>query len=330
MNNIHSKPSSSVLTHYMVLSIALFILLIASPLQAATCRITASPAAEDLGTTSSFNVNSANGLSTSGPGGISCSGLSIDLLSGSVLTGTLKTTTNNMNLVNTQIPGAKIPYMLYADNTTSYPFIKDQSVNYGAGGLNILNLLVVGLGGSTTIYTKTTPLQNIPAGTYTDTVTIYWYSKMCLANLLGACISLSPPDEGTSTIQIKLIVTKDCQIITTTNINFGSSAFVDQFPIKANNTVTLTCSAQTPYKTYFTNGDNYSDPWRQMKGSGNSFLQYNIYYPDNTTVWNSLSKLSGTGNGLSQSLIYSAIINPSQPAQPAGSYSDTVQFVVEY
>ncbi|WP_192878450.1 Csu type fimbrial protein [Limnobaculum parvum] len=330
MKNIRSQRGSSALTHHIILCICLFVLLMVSPVQAATCRITASPTAEDLGTTSSFNVNSANGLSTSGPGGVSCSGLSIDLLSGSVLTGTLKTTTNNMNLVNTQIPGAKIPYTLYADNTTSYPFIKDQSVNYGAGGLNILNLLVVGLGGSTTIYTKTTPQQNIPAGTYTDTVTIYWYSKMCLANLLGACISLSLPDEGTSTIQIKLIVTKDCQINTTTDINFGSSAFVDQFPAKTNNTVTLTCSAQTPYKTYFSNGDNYSDPWRQMKGSGSNFLQYNIYYPDNTTVWNSLSKLSGSGNGMSQSLTYSAIVNPNQPAQPAGSYSDTVQFVVEY
>ncbi|MBK5145439.1 spore coat protein U domain-containing protein [Budviciaceae bacterium BWR-B9] len=124
MKNIHGNSSQLVLTHYMIPGIILFILLMASPLQAATCRITASPTAEDLGTTSSFNVNSASGLNTSGPGGIACSGLSIDLLSGSVLTGTLKTTTNNMNLVNTQIPGAKIPYMLYADNTTSYPFIK--------------------------------------------------------------------------------------------------------------------------------------------------------------------------------------------------------------
>lgn len=332
MNNSTNNINFFTLLCYLLSSIALSSILLPSQAQAATCTITANPTALSLGSTSSFSVQSSTPLTISGPGGITCSGLTVGLLGGSTLTGTLTTSTNSMNLVNTQNSSAKIPYTLYADNTTSHPFVMNTAMDYGPNGLNLLGLLFIGAGGSVTVYVRTTPSQNIPAGTYTDTITIYWSYSMCLLNVAGICVNLSPPDTGTSTIQVNLTVTKDCLISTTPNVEFGSSAFVDTFPSITTNAVSLSCTSQTTYQTYFTNGNNYVSPWRQMVSSTNpaNLLQYNIYYPDKTTIWSSANPQSGTGTGLSQSIPYVATINPNQAAKPTGSYSDTLQFVVVY
>lgn len=311
----------------VVLFFILCLLLIASAAQA-SCTITVTPVPQNLGTAAASNVYNSS-LNTSGPGGLSCSGLSISLAGTSTVNGTITSTTNGFNLVNTQNATAKIPYTLYGDNTTNYPFKLNTAMDYGPGGLNLLGLLLVGTGGSTTIYTRTSPGANVPAGIYTDTVIITWYARICLLNALGICVSLDPPITGTSTIQINLTVTNNCVINSTPNVQFTSSPLVEQFQSITQN-VTLTCTLQAPYKAYFSSGSHFQSPWRRMKGSSTNMLQYNIYHPNTSTVWDSTTPLLANGTGLTQSISYTTTINPNQSEQPQDSYSDSINFTVEY
>ncbi|WP_159564979.1 Csu type fimbrial protein [Budvicia diplopodorum] len=311
-----------------VLNCAILCLLFITAIARAGCTITATPTPQNLGTTSASNVYNAS-ISTSGPGGLSCSGLSIGLAATSTVNGTVTSTTNGFNLVNTGNAAAKIPYNLYGDNTTNFPFRLNSTMDYGSGGLNLLNLLLVGTGGSTTVYVRTSPGANIPAGLYTDTIVINWYARMCLLNALGVCVTLDPPATGTSTIQISLTVTNNCVINSTPNVQFTSSPLVEQFqPITQS--VTLTCTLQAPYKAYFSSGSNFQSPWRQMKGSSTNMLQYNIYYPTTSTVWDSTTPLLANGTGLTQSISYTTAINPNQLQQPQDNYTDSINFTVEY
>lgn len=63
--------------------------------------------------------------------------------------------------------------------------------------------------------------------------------------------------------------------------------------------------------------------------AGTSLLQYRILQPGGL-IWVAGSPLSQTGTGSTQSLSYSAEINPDQANQPAGRYSDTVTVTVSY
>ncbi|WP_418303860.1 spore coat protein U domain-containing protein [Pantoea agglomerans] len=53
-------------------------------------------------------------------------------------------------------------------------------------------------------------------------------------------------------------------------------------------------------------------------------------FPAGGLTWVAGSPLSQTGTGSTQSLNYSAEINPDQTNQPAGRYSDTVTVTVSY
>lgn len=306
----------------LLLLVAMF-----TPKANAACSISSPSTPISLGTVSAFNINSAS-LSSSGAGGMGCSGLSIGLLSDNTLTGKVQTSSGQFNLVNEQNANYKIPYGLYADKNYQYPFTLSNTINYGSSGLNLLSLIFVSSGFNVTLYARTftNATTPVPAGTYSDTLTIRWVYHMCTALLcLGA-------EDGSdvSTVKVTVVVTKDCKIDSAQNIAFAPSALVDSFtPVTP--TVALTCSLNTPYTAYINNGTYYSAPWRRMKKSNaESYLQYNLYAPNDSTIWSSSSPMSGTGSGYSQTISYSARINPNQPAAPAGSYSDTLQFVVEY
>ncbi|WP_268602399.1 spore coat protein U domain-containing protein, partial [Escherichia coli] len=90
------------------------------------------------------------------------------------------------------------------------------------------------------------------------------------------------------------------------------------------------CTKTEGYNTYFTNGNNPVTGWRRMKSGTSNFMQYQIYLPNTTTVWDSTNKQSGAGTGLAQSIPYKAAVNAAQTEVAVGSYQDTLSFVVEY
>lgn len=229
----------------------------------AACSVATQQLSISLGTASAFNINST-ALASSGAGGMSCTGISIALLADNSLSGIISSTTGQMNLVNEQDTRYKIPYGVYADSGYKNAFNTATALEYGKSGLDLLGLAVISGGLNVTLYVRTTTgaTTPVPAGTYSDTITIFWKYHLCSALL---CIGNSVEDSsGTSKIKISVVVTKDCKIDSTQSITFAPSALVESFAT-VTPTVQLTCSLNTPYTAYINNGLNYSAPWRRMK-----------------------------------------------------------------
>lgn len=228
---------------------------------------------------------------------MSCTGISIALLADNSLSGIISSTTGQMNLVNEQDTRYKIPYGVYADSGYKNAFNTATALEYGKSGLDLLGLAVISGGLNVTLYVRTTTgaTTPVPAGTYSDTITIFWKYHLCSALL---CIGNSVEDSsGTSKIKISVVVTKDCKIDSTQSITFAPSALVESFAT-VTPTVQLTCSLNTPYTAYINNGLNYSAPWRRMKKTNpDAYLQYNLYAPNASTVWSSTSPISASGSG---------------------------------
>jgi spore coat protein U-like protein len=259
--------------------------------------------------------------------GMSCTMLSINLLTSDDILATLTQTTHNFQLVNSDGSGDSVPYSVFADQNYMHQMTVGSTIDYRQ--LNILSL-VIGTGTrNIPLYVKVLPGANVRAGTYSDTISIYWDYDLCaLLGLLGLCAS-PVKGTGTSTITINLIVTKSCVINSAPNVNLGSNSFVSQFnPVTQ--TINITCTKTEGYKSYFSNGANYSSPWRRLRSSAGNYLQYHIYLPNTTTVWDSNNKQSGVGTGFSSNINFQAALNPAQSEQAAGSYTDTVTFTVEY
>ncbi|OKB65847.1 spore coat protein [Serratia marcescens] len=289
----------------------------------ANCAVTAG--AVSLGSVTSNSIYSTSARAQ-GTGGLNCSGIGLTLLTENTVSVKIVSTTNSMYLSDTGGSGDKIPYLIYPDANYQYPFSAGQTINYNS--LNLLSLIFVSSNVSIPLYIQTTTGANVRAGTYTDTINLSWTYSICYAGLLGACLAWTGTNVA-GTVAVTATITKSCLIAPPGSVNFGSMALVGQFnPI--NQSINLTCTKTQAYNTYFTNGNNPVTGWRQMINGTSNFLQYQIYLPNTTTVWNSSNMQSGTGTGLAQSIPFTAAINPAQTEVPVGSYQDNVSFVVEY
>ncbi|MCS3408959.1 spore coat protein U domain-containing protein [Serratia sp. AKBS12] len=279
----------------------------------------------NIGSNSSFAVyNTA--LRAQGTGGLNCSGLGLTLLTQNTVSVKILSTTNTMFLANTDGSGDKIPYRIYPDANYQYPYVVGQTIDYSS--LNLLSLIFVSSSMTMPLYIQTTAGANVRAGTYSDTINLSWTYRICGLGLLGICLAWTGTDVP-GTVSVTAVVTKDCLIGSAPNVNFGNMALVGQFNA-VTQSITLTCTKTEGYNTYFTNGNNQLGGWRQMKNGTANFLQYQIYLPNSTTVWDSNNKQSGAGTGLSQSISYKAAVNAAQSERPVGDYQDNVSFVVEY
>lgn len=278
-----------------------------------------------LPSSSSFTVYNSQ-ISAQGTAGLNCTGLGLSLLSQNTVTVKISSTTHNMAVVNIDGSGDKIPYLFYPDANYQYPYTVGQTIDYSS--LNLLSLIFISSNVNFPMYARTNAGTNVRAGTYTDTANLIWNYHICGLGVLGICIWWDGVNK-TSTVNISVAITKDCLIGNAPNVNFSSMALVGQFnPV--NQSITLTCTKTEGYNTYFTNGNNPVTDWRQMKSGASNFMQYQIYMPNTTTVWDSTNKQSGIGTGLSQSIAYKAVVNATQSERPIGTYQDDLSFVVEY
>ncbi len=264
-------------------------------------------------------------VTNSGYAGILCPSLSSSTILGSdYVKSKLLSTTNNLKLKNSAT-GETIPYTLYSDSGYTNAFTTGQVYTYSG---NTLNSSIGTQGLQTPIYVRTSTNSNVSSGTYTDTANFSWDYKLC--NLQGSgstCIDSWTSTNRLTSVTITLVVNKTCSV-TVPNANFGTASFIAEFnPVTQN--MTITCTKTEGYVTYFNNGSNASGSWNQMK-AGSRFLQYDIYVPNTSTVWNQANAQPGTGTGLAQTVPYQAKLNPAQSEQRAGSYSDTVIFTISY
>lgn len=309
----------------------LFLLLLCQS-QPANADCVASTTSPNMGNRTSYEVYNSS-FEGSGLAGMRCTSLVLlSLLSANKLNATLLTPASSMVLTHTTDATQKIGFRLYGDATphkSGSEFVTGNVIDYAGTGL--LGLLLVGTTMDAPIYLAPLPTTNVRAGLYQGSVTIRWDYKLCtgLAGVLGACLGTWIEAVKTTTANISLTVASDCSIKSTPPVNFNSYALISQFQ-SVSQTVTLSCTALTGYNTYFTTGDNYSGGWRRMKNGTSNFLQYHIYNPLTSAVWDINSKQAGIGTGLTQSISYIATINPNQPEKPAGAYADRISFVIEY
>lgn len=278
----------------------------------------------NLGTHSSFTINSATSISAQGTGGLNCSGIAVNLLTTNQLSVTIGTTTNNMQLKNSG-NNDTIPYLIYPDQNYQHPYTTGQTINYNQ--LNLLDLIFTSSNISVPLYVRTQANQNVSAGTYTDIINLRWTYRVCY---LGAvvCFGSWTGSNVPNSVTVTAIISKDCALTQPPNVNFNSVALVGQFnPVTQS--ITLRCSKGSLVQTYFSAGSNPTTNWKQM-ASGNNFLQYQIYRDDGSTLWDTNNRKTDITTGNNQSLTYVAKVNANQAAKPAGNYQDTVSFTVEY
>lgn len=278
-------------------------------------------------TGSSYDVRSGSIPNASGLAGLSCTGSLLSVLGGGHARATI-TSANGFQLKN----GAdQIGYQVSADPVGTYTFTQGGTINYMSG-----SLLSLFSGNSFTapLYGRISSTPNIAAGTYTDTLTVQWNWYICNGVQIGPICVFYETGSATVTVNVSLVVSKDCRI-NAPNINFGSAALVSQFTQVAQ-AVLVDCTKDSSYTVSFSSGSGGSArPWRTMSdGSGNS-LQYNIYRPDGTTIWDETNPMTsatlGTGGTTpNQVQSYVAKINTAQTTPPAGSYSDTVNVIIAF
>ncbi|KHS84668.1 Csu type fimbrial protein [Pectobacterium carotovorum] len=177
--------------------------------------------------------------------------------------------------------------------------------------------------GTMPIYIRTSIGNNIAAGTYTDVVTILWDYNICSLGILIACLY----DRGstTSTLNIIMNITNDCQITSAPNISFGTAAFPADFAA-VSNSLGIRCTLLGAYTVKLVSTHPDDANWRRMTatvGGTPYYLQYQLYRTGNI-AWTETNDYSGAGTGITQNIPYTARINASQASKPEGAYKDTV------
>jgi len=299
----------------------------------ATCTVSSQSLTFASGST--YDVKASAVASIAGKAGLACTGSVLNVLGASYARATM-TSANAFVLKSST--GGSIPFQVAADQGFTVPFTQGGTVNYMSGTLlSLLNILNPN-SFNPPLYAKLTGAPNIPAGTYTDTLTVQWSWQVCngvdLAGLL--CVGYET-GTATATIAVTLVVSADCRI-SAPNVSFGTAPLASQFQA-VNQAVLVDCSAGSSYKVSFSSGGNGSSrPWRTMSDGAGHVLQYNLYRTDGTTIWDETNPLPSTANGgtgsgsttPNQVQSYVAKVNPGQATPPAGTYTDTVNVIISF
>lgn len=315
----------------LMLRLLLLMLVLAFSTQAQAACTLATATATNFAPGSSYDIRNGAVATVAAPPSLSCGGTLIVLLSSNSARATVNSA-NNFTLRNGA--GDSIAYRLSADSAGTRRFTQGGTIDYFDPSL--LSLLGILNGGSfvPTMYAALTDTPNIPAGTYTDIVTINWSWNVChLLGALGVCV-LGESGTGTTTMTVSITVNKDCRI-TAPNLSFGSAPLASQFA-SVTQSVAVDCTKNAAYTVSFTSGNSgASRPWRAMSDGAGHSLQYNIYRADGSTIWDLTNPLQsvvvGTGSLTPAQLqVYVAKINPDQPTPPAGHYTDTVSVMIAF
>ncbi|TLX54417.1 spore coat U domain-containing protein [Stutzerimonas nosocomialis] len=318
------------------LSMALLVLcsLLAGPARAA-CSVYSPDS--NLGTISSLDLVN-NAQRSSAAGGFYCSG-SLQLLSTAYIRVAL--VSSDFRLTGSQ--GGSVPFSVFANNGYTQALQPGQTAQFSASSL--LNL--GGTGAGIPLYLSTALGANVPAGTYTGTVTLRWHWAVCSLGLTGICawerspglvqpcplglVCGAPTDWGSgalTTIRVTLVVTKACQFVSLPAVDLGRKALVSQFD-KVSQTLSVRCTNTEGFTISFGNGQNYQAPWRQMALGGNR-LRYNLYRTADQSLLTPSQTLDAVGTGLNQGFQVQVLVDPHQRDVPPGTYADNVVVTLSY
>lgn len=295
----------------------------------ADCRTRSADAS--FGSMSSFTLNSARQVVQTGSGFI-CTGGVLTLVSSNTVTGTIvssrNATANQPQLFNA-VTQSSIPYVICEDRACSRTYSIGSAMTWRANSLVGILGMFNASDGTLPLYLRTTPGVNVPAGTYTDTLTINWAYRICAVGAFGVCIY--DTGQATSTINITLNVSNDCSIDSAPDLDFGTAALPRDFNT-VSSSLNIRCTRNAAYRISLSSSNPLASNWRQMSATRDgreSLLQYQLYKPGGS-VWGENNDISTEGTGAVQVIPYSARINPQQQSQPAGRYSETITVMLSY
>lgn len=281
----------------------------------------------NLGSLSSFTVASTT-TTTQTNSGFKCTGGVLTILGDNTIDATLGASGNTQGstprLYNATT-GRYLPYAICKDASCTTQLSPNSSVQWYSRTLLGLLGLFTGPGSTLPLYIRPSTGIQLPSGTYTDTIPINWSWQLCT---VGVLVCIYETGTATSFVTLTLEVLNDCFIDTAPNLTFDSAALISAFqPVTRN--IELRCTPEVTYRVGFDMGNNPSGGWRRML-SGTNALQYNLYIPNTSTVWDTTNTVEGSGSGMVQQVSYRAVINPAQNNVPAGTYVDTVRVILTY
>ncbi|AZK63566.1 spore coat U domain-containing protein [Pectobacterium versatile] len=320
----HFSPANRQAVRWLRLAFLLMALYYA-PVSYAAC--TTPPSSTTLGpyASSVVGVNGTPQIVTSGSG-FRCTGSLLSLASTNTIQITILDDSNPSGTAMRMRRGTStdyVPYSLCIDSGCGTLYEIGSTYTWSRTTfLGILGLFN-SADGSIPIYIRTSIGNNVSAGTYTDTVTIKWDYRLCSLGALGLCVY----EEGTttSTLNITMNITNDCQITSAPNVSFGIAAFPADFAA-VNSSLGVRCTLLGAYTVKLVSTHPDDANWRRMTatvGGTPYYLQYQLYRTGNI-AWTETNDYSGTGTGITQSIPYTARINASQASKPEGAYKDTV------
>ena len=298
---------------------------------------TSATAPAGFGTLNSTQVRTTVQSASTTNAGLSCTGSLLSLLtSNDHFYATITSTASGL----VGPTGDVIPYTVYANNSTSFPITRGTRFDFApAGIIDALGLLNTGTPKSIPLYLRTVVGANVAAGSYTESLRIFWEWNYCSGVGAGNICLGRDIGSGVQNLTVTLNVSNDCQI-TTPTINFGSAPVVAGFGT-VNQAITLSCTKGSAYTVGLNDGENAAGGRRRMKSTANNFLAYDIFKSGGNVRWGSLTTARrassdadvnpgvGTGTG-SQVFNYNARIYTDQATPPAASYLDNVILDVQF
>ncbi len=165
-----------------------------------------------------------------------------------------------------------------------------------------------------------------------------WLQPATAVMCLGLAVCLPPATAGTvnSSLGSSVLVTSACTV-SGSALNFGNALNpVNAAAVDATSTLTVQCTATTPYTLALNAGINAGSATNftgRLLKSGAYSLPYQLYVDSGrSSVWGNgtgSATYSGTGSGNPQSLtIYGRL--PSLTGIAPGVYTDTVTVTISY
>jgi spore coat protein U-like protein len=146
-------------------------------LQAAECSSTTGAA--DFGTSDSYTVYTTS-LTTTASAGFSCDASSLSFITTNYIQLTLSSSANGSGTQPQMYgEGYYIPYNVYVDSEYSEEVAVGDSYVWSITSLLGLAGLFNSSDDTLPLYLATSTGSNVPAGTYTDTLTLTWYYYLC-------------------------------------------------------------------------------------------------------------------------------------------------------
>lgn len=319
--------------YLLFLCVALF-LLTQSVSALADCSI--KPSSPSFGSVDSFTLATVQ-QGVSAGAGFTCTKPLIAILATNTVTANITSATNangtTLRLLGDN-GGAYVPYDICKDSSCGTVFGVNSSIPWTSTSLLDLLGLFNSTDGTLPLYFRISVGNNVPAGTYTDQISIRWDYRLCYVGLFNVCawVSSDPPATPLiSTINVTLKVTNSCYIDSYPDVAFATAAIPANFA-DISGKFSIRCTKNAAYIVNLASDNASNGNWRQLSATVNMrsyFLRYQ-FFQLNGSAWTQSNDLSASGTGASQDVNYTLKVDTTQANLPAATYNDNVKITVTY